>query len=245
MVNLDAPETRSQADGRTESRRTNHSISVGDGCEAEHRELRSGRWRSSRVGGGFGWRRGARHGARVSKMSLNSLRPRGVRVLARSAGSEARTPREPWSWGRFVPPAVGCRCVWPCPVGGWTRSVWPRAGAPDVIGGSESHISDRFACKTAQWRARKTRLGRSTAGGWGTTRSAKPRPPLGCCPGVFDPLTCPGTLHPSRSAKRTWRSGTRASAPYRRQSPLIQPSAPDRATRSRTLHRPTQAAGEP
>jgi hypothetical protein len=47
---------------------------------------------------------------------------------------------------------------------------------------SEGHISDRFACITAHSRGRKTRLGCSTAGGWGTTRSPKTKRRLGRSP---------------------------------------------------------------
>jgi hypothetical protein len=47
----------------------------------------------------------------------------------------------------------------------------------------EDQISDRFGCKTTHSRARKTRLGCSTAGGWGTTQSTKTRRRVGRFPG--------------------------------------------------------------
>jgi len=49
----------------------------------------------------------------------------------------------------------------------------------------EGQISDRFGCITTHSRARKTRLGCSTAGGWGTTQTTKTGPRLGRSPGVL------------------------------------------------------------
>jgi len=71
--------------------------------------------------------------------------------------------------------------------GGRGRSL--RCAAVPTRGMSpESQFSDRFACITAHSRARKTRLGCSTAGGWGTTQPPKTGRRLGRFPGASAPI---------------------------------------------------------
>jgi hypothetical protein len=65
----------------------------------------------------------------------------------------------------------------------WSAPV--RAGLPSRWVADECHISDKFTCITTQSRAGKARVGRSTAGGWGTTRSPKMGPRLGRYPRVL------------------------------------------------------------
>ncbi len=70
---------------------------------------------------------------------------------------------------------------------GSTHGAVPAHGTVPANGmrAPQGQISDRFCRITTQSRAQKDRCGRFTAGGWGTARSPKLRPPLGRCPGVL------------------------------------------------------------
>ena len=78
----------------------------------------------------------------------------------------------------------------------------------------EGQISDRLACIKAQSRARKTRLGRSPAGGWETAHRPKIGAPLGRCPRASAPVRLPRVQSPAECAEepRVRQLGERAHA---------------------------------
>jgi hypothetical protein len=139
------------------------------------------------------------------------------------AGSEARTPLGSGSWadlchfsrrgGGVEACAAGERgLAGPARPGDWR---FRRPGRSRRAGCSpQGQISDRFGCITTHSRARKTRLGCSTAGGWGTTQTTKTSPRLGRSPGVLqsrDDLQAPVTPRSARSTSQR-QLGQRAEA---------------------------------
>ena len=121
------------------------------------------------VGGFEGWQRSGR-------LSLAGA--------LRALGAWNANTRRRWCaamlGGRAGPVGSGAR-----PPPAKQRRFRRPARADERKSSPESQISDRLACKTAQSSARKSRSGRFTAGGWGTTRSPKMRPRLGRSPGAL------------------------------------------------------------
>jgi hypothetical protein len=209
------------------------------------------RWGWNGIGLGRAWvRGGGRGGARAGVgawrgaykgggRQRTKIVPRVVDLgggddVARPAGSDARTPREPASCVRFVP-LPRCRCVLS---GGRAAGWWDRSvrcarllrEAPDTMTAREGHISDSFTWVTAQSRARKTRLGCSTAGGWETTRTPETTPPLGCFPPTRFPIRdIVGARHPLWSAKLA-PARIRTQSMNRRQ-PISPPAIPPPGSR--------------
>jgi hypothetical protein len=91
-------------------------------------------------------------------------------------------------------------CAWGHARRGGARPSGARAGGSGAMGALKVISLTESSCITAQSTAQKTRSGRYTAGGWGTTQRPKTTPPLGRFP-AFDSVTFAMVPSPSRRAE--------------------------------------------